>query len=212
MQMLQALIALGGREVGVGTLLEALWPDAEGDDAANAFNVTLLRLRRLLGDGVLLLRDHKVSLDERRCWLDAWALERIVHRFEAAESNGAGTGDVTALAEQALRLYRGPFLGGEHAGWSAPARSRLRSRFLRLIGGCARDLRAGGAPAQAAALCRRVLEVEPVAEDILVELVTALLTDGLTAQATAALRESELLFHRLLGRSPSPALWRLVDP
>jgi hypothetical protein len=42
--------------------------------------------------------------------------------------------------------------------------------------------------------------------------VRALLARGLTALATAALRESEVLFRRLLGRPPSPALWRLIDP
>jgi hypothetical protein len=91
------------------------------------------------------------------------------------------------------------------------ARTQLRSRFLRLQSGRARSLRDGGALGEAAALCRRVLEIEPVAEEVLVELLHSLLAGGLSAQATAALRESELIFQRLLGRSISPALWRLIE-
>ncbi|MGE5155524.1 MAG: AAA family ATPase [Bdellovibrio bacteriovorus] len=211
-QLLQALIALGGREVAVGNLQDALWPDAEGDDAANAFNVNLLRLRRLLGEGTLRLQDHRVSLDEATCWVDAWALECLSARFEAAiKANGGRCPESLRLAEQAFGIYRGAFLPGEEAGWAAVARARLRSRFLRLECGCARMLREAGAWEEGASLCRRVLEIEPLAEEVLLELLRALLTGGLGAQATAALRESEGLFQRLLGRSLSPALWRLID-
>ena len=178
----------------------------------NAFNVNLLRLRRLLGEGTIRLQDHRVSLDGDTCWVDAWALERLAARCEAALVANAGPcPEPLRKAEQALGLYRGAFLPGEDAGWAAAARARLRGRFLRLQGGCARSLREAGAREEAAALCRRVLEIEPLAEEILVELLRALLAGGLSAQATAALRESEGLFLRLLGRPPSPALWQLID-
>ena len=211
-QLLHALLALGGRDVAVSTLQDLLWPDAEGDDAGNAFHVTLLRLRRMLGDSALRLRDHRISLDDRSCWVDVWALHRLVRRFENGLSSGvAPCPDPRMLSEQALGLYGGPFLVGEDAAWATTARTQLRSRFLRLQSGCARSLRDGGALDEAAALCRRVLELEPVAEEILVELLHSLLAGGLGAQATAALRESELIFQRLLGRSLSPALWRLIE-
>lgn len=212
-QLLQALLALGGQDVAVDTLQDLLWPDAEGDDAANAFNVTLLRLRRLLGETVLRLRDHRLSFDDRSCWVDAWALGRLVNIFEARlDARDARHPDPRTLAERALGLYRGAFLPGVDAPWTTAPRARLRSRFLRLLGGCVRTLREAGACEEAAALSRRVLEIEPIAEEILVEHLRALLAGGLVAQATAALRESELIFLRLLGRPPSPALWRLIEP
>ncbi len=211
-QLLQAMIALGGRDVGVHALEDLLWPDSEGDGAGNAFHVTLLRLRRMLGDAALTLHDHRVSLNDRYCRVDAWALERQVTRFEAEQvAEGGRCTEPKRLAEQALGLYQGPFLAGEDASWAAAMRARLRSRFLRLACGCARQLREGGDCEEAARLCRRVLEIEPVAEEILVELLRSLIAGGLTAQATAALRESELLFQRLLGRPPSPVLWRLIE-
>ena len=211
-QLLQALIALGGRDVAVATLQDLLWPDAEGDDADNAFHVNLLRLRRLLGESVLKLRDRRVSLDERCCWVDTWVLSRLLTSLETGlATNHTGCFDPRILSEQAFGLYRGSFLPGEDSAWAATTRARLRSRFLRLQVGCARSLWETDACVESAILCRRVLEIEPVAEEILVELLHALLAGGLTAQATAALRESELIFQRLLGRSLSPALWTLLE-
>src|ERR1700734_3852662 len=62
-EVLQALIAFGGTEVSAGVLIDALWPDSEGDDAYHALETALYRLRQLLGarDAVHMVRS-KVSL------------------------------------------------------------------------------------------------------------------------------------------------------
>jgi len=48
-ELLQALIAFGGTEVSAGVLIDALWPDSEGDAAYHALESALYRLRQLLG-------------------------------------------------------------------------------------------------------------------------------------------------------------------
>src|SRR5271154_1424894 len=48
-ELLQALIALGGAEVSAGVLIDALWPDSEGDAAYHSLESALYRLRQLLG-------------------------------------------------------------------------------------------------------------------------------------------------------------------
>ena len=40
-ELLQALIASGGTEVGACALIDALWPDSEGDAAYHALESTL---------------------------------------------------------------------------------------------------------------------------------------------------------------------------
>ena len=45
-ELLQALIAFGGTEVGAGVLIDALWPDSEGDAAYHALESALYRLRQ----------------------------------------------------------------------------------------------------------------------------------------------------------------------
>src|SRR5271155_5385339 len=62
-ELLQALIAFGGIEVSAVVLIDALWPDSEGDAGYHALETALYRLRRLLGagDAVRMVRG-KVSL------------------------------------------------------------------------------------------------------------------------------------------------------
>ena len=63
-ELLQALIAFGGTEVGAGVLVDSLWPDAEGDAAYHALETALYRLRQLLGaHGALRMEGRKVGLN-----------------------------------------------------------------------------------------------------------------------------------------------------
>jgi tetratricopeptide (TPR) repeat protein len=47
--VLKGIVAGGGDPISIAHLMDALWPDEEGDAARKAFDVTLVRLRRLLG-------------------------------------------------------------------------------------------------------------------------------------------------------------------
>ena len=138
LQLLKALIALGGREVPEEHLGEILWPDADGDLAHESLSSNLKRLRKRLGDDrSVLLRDGRVTLNNRHCWVDAWAFERILGRAGAARKPGAPAPDgreIAQVAEQAIALYRGTFLSGEtFCPDIATYRERLRSKFLRTV-------------------------------------------------------------------------------
>jgi hypothetical protein len=70
-ELLCALVALGGRDVSIEKLCDWLWPDADGDRARSAFDTTLHRLRKSLGDDALLeLREQRLSLSRQHCYLD----------------------------------------------------------------------------------------------------------------------------------------------
>ncbi|MGH8501558.1 MAG: hypothetical protein ACREVE_03630 [Gammaproteobacteria bacterium] len=86
LQILQALIALGGREVTEARMLDALWPDDEADAARNAFSTALNRLRKIVGHELIRLEGGKLSLDTARCWVDAWAFEALAKRAGHAPS------------------------------------------------------------------------------------------------------------------------------
>src|SRR5262249_15853347 len=49
LELLKALIALGPGDVSEIRLVEALWPESEGDKAKHAFESTLSRLPKLIG-------------------------------------------------------------------------------------------------------------------------------------------------------------------
>lgn len=70
-ELLCALVALGGRDVSIEKLCDSLWPEADGDRARSAFDTTLHRLRKSLGDDALLeLREQRLSLSRQHCYLD----------------------------------------------------------------------------------------------------------------------------------------------
>jgi DNA-binding SARP family transcriptional activator len=155
-ELLQALIALGGRDVPADRLIAAVWPQECSVDPRNLFDNTLHRLRHLLGDDrAVQLRDAHVTLVAGPCWVDAWRFDRLAGR---ALEDGATAGD----AVQALQLYAGPFLAGESPRpWIQRYRDRLHARFLRLATATVGQLDGLGRWGEAAAWCERALEVDP---------------------------------------------------
>jgi LuxR family transcriptional regulator, maltose regulon positive regulatory protein len=106
LQLLKALISLGGRAVPVTRLQDLIWPDEDGDSANNAFVMTLLRLRRLLvHDNVVVLQDQCLSLNPSVCRVDA-------------------------LCDDGERTeFEGEFLAQDYdLAWTAAMRQRLRSK------------------------------------------------------------------------------------
>ncbi len=135
LELLKAIIALGGRDVDVWSVIEALWPDAEGDAAQRSFDTTLHRLRKALGnDGAVVLQDGRLALDNRIVWVDAWAFERLVGKAEEQLKRPADRDDHRERHyESALSLYSNHFLKDLVEPWAVSMRERLRSKCLRLV-------------------------------------------------------------------------------
>ena len=116
--MLKVLIALGGRDVGVEQITDALWPDSEGDKTRNAFEITLHRLRKLVAaDNIVLVKDGRVSLDPRYCWVDVWAFERMLESFELKnQKKKVRVRNYEAEIEKAIRLLQRPLPACRCAG------------------------------------------------------------------------------------------------
>src|ERR1700733_9960993 len=107
-ELLQALIAFGGTEVSAGVLIDALWPDSEGDAAYHALESALYRLRQLLGAReAVLMNGRKVSLNRDQFWVDMWEFEEELQRLHDPK--------VTGMERMSrLRcLYQGHFLQHE---------------------------------------------------------------------------------------------------
>ncbi|MDP1690911.1 MAG: hypothetical protein Q8L49_02945 [Burkholderiaceae bacterium] len=112
LDLLQALIAHGGR-APVAWLVDALWPQSEGDRANDAFEVALRRLRKLLGNAdALRLSGGELALDARWVWVDA------LHWRGLAETAGDNGLAISGWSEN-------DFLPDQKAAWVYPARARL---------------------------------------------------------------------------------------
>src|ERR1700735_2148234 len=107
-ELLQALIAFGGTEVGAGVLIDALWPDSEGDAGYHALETALYRLRQLLGvRDAVRMEGGKVSLNRDQLWVDMWEFDEELQRPHDPEAN-----DIERIG-RLRRLYQGHFLQHE---------------------------------------------------------------------------------------------------
>ncbi len=89
LELLKALVSQGGHEAGTAAIAEMLWPEAEGDAALEALEVTLRRLRKLLGrDEAVRLHEGRLALNEGLCWVDTRAFERAHERADALLTDG----------------------------------------------------------------------------------------------------------------------------
>jgi LuxR family transcriptional regulator, maltose regulon positive regulatory protein len=163
LELLQALVALGGREVDEDRLTETLWPEAEGDTARQNLKVNVHRLRKLLPDGAVTWSKGKLSLDARLAWVDLWALERELGRLD--QSPPADAPAQTALVDRVFRLYRGEFLVESTAPWALKARERLRNKTLRLATRAAESLTQRD-PAAAVPIYEKAIELDPLREPL----------------------------------------------
>lgn len=190
LELLKAVIAFSRPEVPGPQLAEALWPDADGDRAMQAFESTLYRLRHVLGDrrGVLL-RDGQLSLDPDRVWVDAMAFEAFLRCPETIE--------------QGLALYQGRFLEGTEAPWVLPRREALHQTFLDQLDQLAQRHVGARRREQAIAWYQRGLEIDPLAEVCYRRLMAAYLQLGRRAEGLMVYRRCRTMLETHMGVAPS---------
>jgi LuxR family maltose regulon positive regulatory protein len=186
-ELLQALIAHGGRQIALPLLIDTLWSEAESKGGRGAFESTLSRLRRLLvHDDSILLERGRLTLNPARCWVDIWSFERLLNQVQAALHDVAQP-DLAALRNQtdrALHIYQGDFLGREEChAWALPMQERLRNRLVNALADVGRRLEASELWDEAVGLYRRAIELEPLAETWYQRLMGCLDKQGETAAA-----------------------------
>jgi DNA-binding SARP family transcriptional activator len=191
--MLQALVALGGRDVPEDRLAELLWPDADGDAAHQALAVTLHRLRRLLGHGTITRGDGRIGLAPSHCWVDLWALEGTLARAEASVARSPVRDHEWAASirwtDRAVALYRGGILMAEPVlATAVQVTARLKERLLRQLRRIARVWEGLGDWEAAAECYERAVTVDECAEDAYRHLIGAYRRLGRRGDAMLAYR------------------------
>lgn len=208
LELLKVLVALGGREVATDQLAAALWPESEGDEAYNAFEITLHRLRKLVAvDKALVLSNGLLTLDNQLCWVDVWAFEQITGLAETLLNSPQPNPDELArLSSRVLALYHGHFLGRETPEpWSISLRERLRSKFLRHLIDVARYWERIGRHEAAIQCYLKGLEVDDLAEVFYQRLMVCYHQLGRRSEALAVYRRCRTTLSLILSITPSAA-------
>jgi DNA-binding SARP family transcriptional activator len=209
--LLKALIALGGQQVSEGNLIDALWPDAEGDKGQEVFEKTLTRLRKLLQvDGVLQHREGKVSLDAQRCWVDVWAFEAFLTQEKPGLTDTRSLPHLEKVG-RALALYQQPFLvNDEDAAWSHVMRERVRTKYIQAMLGLSRTWSACRQWEKAILWLERGIQVEPAVEEFYQELIICFLQQDRQSEAVRVWERCRKVLRATLGVEPSAQTHNLL--
>ncbi len=210
--MLKAIVAFGGKDATEEQLIDALWPDADGDVAHKSFDTTLHRLRKLVNnDNAIMLQEGRVSLDERYCWVDTIAFERALCHTEEAwkadKGQSRGLDDTSSpaeLIEKIVGTYKGHFLPGDKKQpWTISLRERLRAKFMHSINTLGRYWMEAGRYDKAVHVFMNGLEIDDLAEEFYQHLMVCYNQLGQQAEAVKVYNRCRSVLRSSLGLKPS---------
>ncbi|MDP8968579.1 MAG: AAA family ATPase [Actinomycetota bacterium] len=177
-----------------------LWPDVLDESARRSLRSALLDLRRALGPDVG--RYLRATRDE----VGLWPLEQVcvdVRAFASAVAEGR--------LEQALALAQGELLAGFEHDWVYDARDAHREELARAIECLAADAERRGELPTAIAYTRRLVALDPLAEEHARALIRRLSAAQDRAAALAVYDRHRERLRTELGVAPSPSTRELVE-
>ncbi len=208
LEMLKALIALGGENIRKEQLADILWPDADGDMAQQSFSTTLHRLRQLLGEKQsVLVNEGWINLNPRFIWTDALFLLRHAARLE---KNWPDCPDPEMLLDiqNMLDLYQGPFLQESvDKAWRSTFQRDLQRRCLGLLERVGKFREQQGEWRQATACYERAVEIDPLAEPFYLYLMECYTHMGWTGEVFRTYKQCQQNFQNTLGIEPSHTIY-----
>ena len=205
---------LGHRQpVPRDTLANFFWDDRTQAQASANLRAALSRLRKHVGDHLIITR-QTVGFDHARrdYWVDAFRIEAILGEQLAREAPDL------AQIEQALEWYRGDFLTGfylnESRGfeaWMVVQRERLRNLAAQALALMAKHDLQRGAYARALVYTQRWIALDPLDERAHRQLMRLYVREGKRHSALQQYETMRRLLDEELGVEPEPASQALFE-
>jgi ATP/maltotriose-dependent transcriptional regulator MalT/DNA-binding SARP family transcriptional activator len=189
LDLLKLLVAQGPGPADAAIVIDALWPDADGAGARASFDMTVMRLRKLLQrHDALKLDGSHIGLDTSVVWVDVFAFL-------------AGATDA----------YPGPLFGNDALQpWWAAAREKLHQRFLRRAVERGRALERQGRSDEALQLFEAALAQDALAEELYQGAIRCYIAANRPADALRVFRRCREQLSIVLGVAPSASTQALV--
>ena len=209
MKLLLTCQALGRDSAEKVWIAERLWPDAEIDNARKSLDMTLARLRRLLGhEDSVVTHEGRLQLSPTMVWTDIRALlhsishaqvKRDRHAMGIASSSREAAASITTL----LDTYTGPFLADEEGpAWLLAGREAIAARVRQAL--LAADaMLDGAADAVLIPALEKAFAADATSEDLAQALMRAHLRIGQNSEAIRVYRRLREMLSLLLSIAPS---------
>jgi|GEM_PF-516741 len=221
MELLKVLVAYGGQEVSHQKIMDALYPDSDGDRANYSFKFALHQLRTQLGSGGFLIsREGRLSLDARRCLLDSEAFLHLCSRIRKAHDElrissqrSSRAGEINELimhlCGKVLHLYKGDFLPGDESDFATSSRESLRVRFLEVVDIAGSCLEKADRNREALQLYERSIETDNLQEEFYRRLMRCLARNKRTSEIQSVYDRCCRVLKSRLDSPPSPETSRV---
>jgi YVTN family beta-propeller protein len=207
--VLAILLLHRGEVVSVDRIVDELWGERPPDTATKTVQVYVSRLRKALGDGVLVTRGGGYALEVREDQVDADRFARLAGEGSEALDRGDAPGAAETL-EAALDLWRGPPLA-DFAYESFAQNEIGRLAELRLV--VLEDrIEAGLALGRHAALIpelEKLVREHPARERLRGQLMLALYRSGRQSDALEGYRDAQRTLLEEFGLEPGAQLKEL---
>ena len=208
-EVLVILLLHRGEVVSVDRIVDELWGERPPDRATKTVQVYVSRLRKALGDGVLVTRGGGYALELKGDSLDTDRFRRLADEGREALDNGDLRGAREALTAE-LDLWRGPPLADlAYQPFVQNEVARLEElRLVALENRGEADLALGHHAALVSELEALVRE-HPTRERLREELMFALYRSGRQVEALESYRDAQRTLDEELGLEPGPRLQQL---
>ncbi len=182
------------------------WGNYAEAQARHSLNTALWRLRQWINAlnvkpaPYFVIESEQIALNVAACWLDTTEFEERV--IWARQMNAAAPDQAAASLKRAVELYRGELLEGCYADWCLIERDRLHQLFLQSLVHLIVYHAGRREYPQAIACAQRILQDDPLREDVQRELMKLFALNDQPAEALQQYRRCEIALREDLGIAP----------
>ncbi|OWR30706.1 hypothetical protein CDO73_08905 [Saccharibacillus sp. O23] len=191
-------------------LIDTLWKDLGPQKASTNLNSTLYYVRRAIGDG----GDNPIILKDRSSMrVDREAIDCDLYEFEELFRQMRRTPEHRHDPERFERmdaLYAGELLKDRHYEWAFARARQLEMDFIAMLDTAARYHAKIEQPLRALYYFERILQLDPIREDVYREIILLYLSLGRKSDAKRQYRTLEKALDEELGSKPSAEIERMI--
>lgn len=168
-------------------ICQAFWPELDTDQAVNVFHVTKRRLHKALDLDVLVHNDgyYRINPDLNVDYDITHFVSRLMDGRDQPESARIGAW------QQAIDIYRGPFLQGHQEAWIEMRRADFRTGYLEALTAMANYRLTSGRPEVALSLLQKAASEDGHREDIHQQIMQLFTELGRRSEAAAHFQRVE---------------------
>lgn len=187
-------------------IFDTFWPNLKKHEATNVFHVTKRKISEILGQDLTTYGSgfYRIA-DNIQVYYDVVAFQEAVQNAAIADEDSA-----ILMYQDAIRLYRGPFLSTIDQDWVIKRREELQSVYVEALCGLADIHHNRSQLIEALGFYQRASAITPQREDIVRDIMNIYLQLGQPQHARDAYERLRLELKEVLHVDPSPETQKLA--